>query len=214
MKTRTKSILNVAGAGALSVVMATSAFAAPQRGNDRGSQANTGRSDSRGNDNGYGSYRDNQRMNASGRVTSVSHDRNGYRVQLDRGRESYWIPESRMGNHARDLRVGVTVVFGGVFRGGRIEVDAVTWPNDNAYRNERGNDINGTVERIDVRNGTLLLRVAGNRTIDVDMRDTRRTNRVDFRDLRRGDRVTLSGQWLRNGQFEANGILSVDNRRY
>ncbi len=218
MKTNSKSVWNVAGAGALAVVMATSVFAAPQRGGDRSNPPSDARNESRGNNDG--AYRNNQRMNASGRVTSLSHDNGGYRVQLDRGRDSYWIPESRMNNRGRDLRVGVSISLGGVFRGGRIEVDAVSWPNDRGYDNNRGygNDRNdyvrGVVERVDYRSGTLQLRDSSSgRTINVDMRDTRRSSRVDLGDLRRGDRVTLTGQWLRGGRFEANAIDSVNSRR-
>jgi hypothetical protein len=224
MKASTKSVLNVAGAGALALVMATSAFAAPQRGNQ---DSNRGREESRGSqDRGRGnddSYRDNQRVNASGRVTSLSRANGGYRVQLDRGRESYWIPESRMRNRGSDLRVGISIVLGGVFRGGRVDVDAVSWPDDLGYRDERGyrNDrdyrddyVRGIVERIDYRSGVLLLRDASSRrTIEVDMRDTRRSSRIDLGDLRRGDSVTLSGQWLRSGRFEADDIESVNSRR-
>ena len=209
MNRSAKSVWNVAGAGALALLLATSAFAAPQRGNG---DANRGRSDSRS-----GSYRDNQRVNASGRVTSFSRANGGYRVQLDRGRESYWIPESRMRNRGRDLRVGISIVLGGVFRGGRVDVDAVSWPGDDGYgrngRYDRNDYLRGVVERVDVRDGVLWLRDASTRrTIEVDMRDTRRSSRIDLGDLRRGDSVTLSGQWLRGG-FAADEIESVDTRR-
>jgi hypothetical protein len=133
MRTNRKSVVNVAGAGALALVVATSAFAAPQRGNDR-------------------------------------------RADVYRGRTETRQPQNR-----------------------------------GSYRNE---SIRGVVKRIDFRSGVLLLRDASTgRTIDVDMRDTARSNRVDFGDLRRGDYVTLSGQWRRGGAFEANRIQSVDSRR-
>jgi hypothetical protein len=215
MKAGTKSVWNVAGAGALALVVATSAFAAPQRGNQDTSR---GRTDSRGtqgrSDNG--SYRDNQRVNASGRVTSFSRDNGGYRVQLDRGRESYWIPESHMRNRGRDLRVGISIVLGGVFRGGRVNVDAVSWPDDRGYRDDRYRNeyVRGVVERVDFRSGKLLLRdTSSRRTIEVDMRDTRRDSGIDLGDLRRGDSVMLSGQWQRNGRFEAERIESLNSRR-
>jgi hypothetical protein len=211
MKSNTKSVLNVAAVGALAVVMSTSAFAAPQR-DTRGNTSRTEARDTRGrSDNGGGSYRDNQRVNASGRVTSLSRDNGGYRVQLDRGRESYWIPESRIRNRGTDLRVGISVVLGGVFRGGRVDVDAVSWPDQRGYRDSY---VRGVVQRVDGRSGLLLLRDESSRqTIEVDMRDTRRSSRIDLNDLRRGDYVTLSGQWLRGGRFVADGIDSVDSRR-
>lgn len=215
MRTNSKSVLNVAGAGALALVMATSAFAAPQRGNDRQNDNNRGRTESRndrGNDNG--SYRDNQRVNGSGKVTSLSQENGGYRVQLDRGRESYWIPSSRINNRGRDLRVGVSIVLGGIFRGGRVDVDAVSWPNDRGYNSRSYDSIRGVVERVDYRSNVLLLRESSTgRTLKIDMRDTRRSSRVDLNDLRRGDRVTLTGQWLRGGTFAADQIDSVTTGR-
>jgi hypothetical protein len=225
MRTNSKSVVNVAGAGALALLMATSAFAAPQRGNDQRSNDrrgndNGGWSQSQGQDRG-GSYRDNQRVNGSGRVTSLSRDNGGYRVQLDRGRDWYYIPASHMRNRGNDLRVGVSIILGGIFRGGRIDVDAVSWPGDRGYRDDRGgygygnnDEIRGVVERVDYRSGVLLLRESSTgRTIDVDMRDTTRSSRVDLNDLRRGDRITLTGQWQRGGNFDAQRIESVSTGR-
>lgn len=199
----TKSVLQIAGAGVLALALAATASAAPARNdNDRG------RTESRNNNS---SYRDNQRVNATGKVTSFARENGGYRVQLDRGHDSYWIPESHMGNRGRNLRVGVQIVLGGVYRGGRINVDAVNWPNEAGYRDDY---VRGVVERVDLRSGTLLLRDSSSRqTIAVDMRDTRRSSRIDLGDLRRGDAVTLSGQWLRGGRFVADGIDSVNSRR-
>jgi Ni/Co efflux regulator RcnB len=217
MKT-TKTVL---AATALTLLTASSLFA-QQRGDDRrrdNSNNNNNRTqvtqrqpshDSRNDSrNGSSSYRDNQRVNTSGKVTSLSHERDGYRVQLDRGRESYWIPATRMRNH-NNLRVGVSIVLGGIFRGGRIDVDAVNWPGD---RGSNDNYVRGTVERIDLRSDVLLLRDANTgRTIEVDMRDTRRSSRVDLNDLRRGDFIEVSGDWARGGTFLADRIEAVDGR--
>lgn len=193
-----KSNKSILTATALTLLTATSLFAAPaqrdQRGN-RGSQnTQQQRSESR-------SYRENDRVNERGRVTSMQRERDGYRVQLDNRRNSYWIPASRMRNRGNDLRVGVSIVLGGVFRGGRIDVDNIGWPDDRGYRDTY---VRGTVERVDYRSDVLILRDADSRrTIEVDMRDARRNN------LRRGDYVELSGDWSRNGLFIANHIEFV-----
>ena len=217
MKTNGKSVLNVAGAGALALVLTTSAFAAPQRSDDSRGDWNRDRGDSRDSRGGYGSsYRDNQRVNASGRVTSFHRESGGYRVYLDGGRDSFWIPASRMHDRRNDLRVGISITLGGIFRGGRIDVDAISWPDDRGHRygNDRRHELRGTVERMDERRGVMLLRESGSgRTIEVDMSDTRRSRRVDFSDLRRGDHVTLSGEWERGGLFEADRIESVRTGR-
>jgi len=214
-KMKSRSVVNVAGAGALALLMATSAFAAPQRGNDeRRDDSYRGQTQSRRSDDRSG-YRENQRVNATGKITSLTRENGGYRVQLDRGRESYRIPASSIRNRGNDLRVGVSIVLGGIFRGGRIDVDAVSWPGNGGYRNNGGyrdDYVSGVVERVDRRSGVLVLRDAG-RTIEVDMRDTVRSSRVDFSDLRRGDVVTLSGQWTRGGLFAADRIDSVRSGR-
>ena len=204
---KSSKAVRMAGAGALAVLMATSLFAQSRerRNDDRGQRETRGES--------RGGSRDDERVNVSGRVTSFSRERDGYRVNLDRGRDSYWIPESRMRNRGRDLRVGISIILGGTYRGGRVDVDAVNWPDD------RGSGrydelLRGTVERVDRRDGVLLLRESGSgRVIDVDMRDTLRSSRVDLSDLRRGDAVTISGEWLRGGVFVANRIESVSTRR-
>lgn len=220
MRTNGKSVVKVAGVGALALVLTTSAFAAPQRGNDSRGDWDRGRSDSRDSRGGYGgSYRDNQRVNVSGRVTSFTRESGGYRVYLDRGRESFWIPYSHMRTRGNDLRVGISIVLGGIFRGGRIDVDAVSWPDDRRYDDRRYDDrrrdtVQGVVQRIDERRAVLLLREShSGRTVEVDMRDTRHDRRVDFSDLRRGDYVRLTGDWERGGLFEAERIESVDSGR-
>jgi hypothetical protein len=170
------------------------------------------------NSNNNRSYRENERVNATGRVTAFSHERDGYRVQLDRG-GSFWVPESRIRNHVRDLRVGISIGLGGIFRGGSINVDAVSWPGDNGgyYGNNSGygNEgyVRGVVQGIDFRRDVMTLRDdASGRLIDVDLRGTQRTSRLDANDLRRGDYVTLSGGWLRGGIFSASRIESVRTR--
>ncbi len=95
------------------------------------SQSQNNAYQSQGRVNQSSSYREGQRSNISGRVQSFSRERNGYRVHLDTG--SYWIPESRFGNRARDLRVGVSLSLGGIFSGGVFGIDAVSWPASSGY---------------------------------------------------------------------------------
>lgn len=134
----------------------------------------------------------------SGKVSSFSRERDGYRVQLDRG-QSYWVPQSTFGNRARDLRAGVSISLGGIFRGGSIYFDAVTWPQANVYGNGY---VRGIVERIDYRNATLIVRdQATGRLITAEM-----TAGSYARNLRRGDRVQLTGQWIRGGVFDVSRI--------
>jgi hypothetical protein len=154
-------------------------------------------------DNNNGGYRENQRINASGRVTSFSRERDGYRVQLDRGRESYWIPQATFGNRA--LRSGLSISLGGVFRGGSVYVDAVNWPDSGYGGGYYGNGyVRGVVDRVDYRSGTIWLQDdATGREIAAQ------TSGRSLGGLRPGDYVELSGQWIR-GTF---AVARIDNVR-
>ncbi len=146
-------------------------------------------------------YRENQRANISGRVQSFNRERDGYRVNLDSG--SYWIPESRFGNRARDLRVGVSLSLGGIYRGGVFGIDAVSWPASSGYGYDQGY-VRGVVQQVDYQSGMLTLRDASTgRLFEVDMRE------AGGAQLGRGDYVTLSGQWIQGNVFAAYRVDSV-----
>jgi hypothetical protein len=206
MKTTvTKWATKAAGAGAIALLLATPSFAQSRGDGSRNNNSDRNRQtvDAHNNDNranndrsNNNSYRENQRFNESGKVSSFTRERDGYRVQLDRGR-SFWAPESRFGNRARDLRAGVSITFGGVFRGGAFSVDAVSWPDqyDRGYAN---GFVRGVVERVNYRSGTILVRDnASGRLI---------TAQIASRNLRAGQYVELTGQWIRGGVFDVAQI--------
>src|SRR3954453_1430922 len=215
MKTTvTQWATKAAGAGEIALLLAAPAFA-QSRGdwnrnnntnNDRNGQGSYQRDDgNRSNDNN--SYRENQRINATGKVTSFNRERDGYRVQLDRG-QSFWVPQSKFGNRSRDLRVGVSITLGGIFRGGSIYADAVSWPDQYDRGYDRG-FVRGVVDRVDYRTGTVWLRDdASGRLITADV------NGRSLRNLRRGEYVELSGQWIRGGVFDVARIDNIGGRRY
>ena len=216
MKTTvTQWATKAAGAGAIALLLATPAFA-QSRGswnqnnntnNDRNGQGSYQRDNgNRSNDNN--GYRENQRINATGRVSSFNRERDGYRVQLDRG-QSFWVPQATFGNRARDLRVGVSIGLGGIFRGGSIYADAVSWPDQYGYGNgyDRG-FVRGVVDRVDYRTGTVWIRDdASGRIIAADV------NGRSLRNLRRGEYVELTGQWIRGGVFDVASVGSIRTRR-
>jgi hypothetical protein len=213
MKNTKKAAFNVVAASTTALLLATSAFAQPAPRNDgyRGQQQSYEQQQNgdRQNRSGNRQYRENERVNVSGRVSSFNRERDGYRVQLDRG-GSYWIPSSRIRN-VRDLRVGINIGLGGIFRGGDVYVDAVSWPGVAVAQNGL---LRGSVDRIDYRTGTVWLRDAGNgRVVNVDMRGNDRGDRLDLRNLRRGDFVTVSGQWVGGGVFDAYRIDNINHGR-
>lgn len=206
MKTTiSKWATKAAGAGAIALLLATPAVAQQSRGDwNRNNQDQ--RRDSRDN-NSNNNYRENQRINASGRVTSFSHERDGYRVRLENDSRSYWVPESSFRGH--QLRSGISISLGGVFRGGSIFVDAVSWPDNGGYGYRDGNGYNGgwlrgVVQNVDRRDGTLRIRDDRGRIVTAEVNGRYGAN--ELRGLRRGDVVAMSGQWLRGGIFGADRI--------
>ena len=215
MKTTvTQWATKAAGAGAIALLLATPAFAQSRgswnQNNNTNNDRNGQQSYQRDNDNhSYDnhSYRENERVNATGKVTSFDRERDGYRVQLDRG-QSFWVPQAKFGNRARDLRVGVSITLGGIFRGGSIYADAVSWPDYGYGRGYQQAFVRGLVERVDYRTGTVWLRDnASGRLIAADV------NGRSLRTLRRGEYVELSGQWIRGGVFDVASIGSIRGRR-
>lgn len=206
--------INGLSAAVMAVVMlvASSAFA------DWRSRNETSRDRDRGRQSDRGGYRDNERVTLEGKVRSMDRRSDGYRVELDRGNYSFFVPERHLRNRGRDLRVGVSIRLGGVFRGGSVFVDEVGYPGGGGYYDGsyRSNDVlRGIVERVDFRRDTLVLRdQATGRHITVDMRGADRRDRsIDLEDLRRGDLVALSGDWVRGGVFSAYRVESVNSGR-
>ena len=208
---RTRNL--IAAAVALTTLVGTSAFAESRRqdgtlrdGSNRGSVDSDRRNDSNR------SYRDNDRVTIQGRVSKFSRERDGYRVYLDQGGDSYWVPSSRLGG--RSLSVGINVSLGGVFRGGVIYVDNFGW-SDRAYNDVvHDRTVRGVVDRVDYRRGILEVRdESSGRRVTVDMVRADRRGRVGINDLRRGDYVTISGDWSRGGTFQAYRVDNVRSGR-
>jgi hypothetical protein len=208
--TSSKWVMKAAGTGAIALLLATPSFAQSRGDWNRNNDYNQ-RTESR-NDGNYrnnNNYRENQRVTETGTIRSFSRERDGYRVELDRG-QTFWVPQATFGNRARELRTGISISLGGIFRGGTIYADAVTWPGNAVYRS---NFVRGVVDRIDYRTRTIWLRDdASGRLIAADMNGRREF--AEMRGLRRGDRVELTGQWIRGGVFDVANLNMVRGRRY
>jgi hypothetical protein len=158
-----------------------------------------------------------------GRISNLSRYRDGYRVQLDRGSQWYYVPQNSLrgqGGRGIDLRVGVDVRFGGYYgNDGWFNVDSCDFV-DNGYGNGHYGDrygsrtLNGVVQRVDFRRGEVLVRDSNTgRQVQVEMRRNRDRRGVDLNDLRRGDRVSFAGTWSGRRTFEAYRIDGVRNGR-
>lgn len=147
-----------------------------------------------------------------GRINRFVHESGGYRIWVDGGRFPIWIPEARIGLFPR-LRVGLSLNFGGYYDPlGYVE--AYDYYDGASYGYGYGNTyssglLRGVVETVDYRRGTLVLRddTSGN-FVTAIIRDRR------LESLRPGDYAEISGDWTRNGVFEALRLENVDGGRY
>ena len=189
------------------------------RNHDRNDGRNHDRNDGR-NDDRYD--RGGRNLSAQGRISSLHRERGGYRVQLDRGNQWYYVPASAWrGNRNFDLRIGATIRLGGGYYDDRgyIYCSEADYYDDYGYRDRGYNDayVAGTVRRIDYRRNILELRdERTGRMVTVDAKRANRNRRrgIDVSDLRRGDYVELEGEWLRGNVFQAYRIDGVDSRRW
>ena len=148
-----------------------------------------------------------------GRVSRFLHERGGYRIWIDGGLYPIWIPEARISLFPH-LRVGLSLGFGGYYDpAGYLE--AYDYYDGGYYGGYAGSSayssglLRGTVESIDYRNSTLVLRddVTGN-FVTTLIRDRR------LESLRPGDYAEISGDWTRNGVFEGLRLEDEQGGRY
>lgn len=226
-----KRIKQLAAVLAVTTVFGASTFAEDRPHNQSGDWRN-GRSESRDGARYEGRGEGRRNLSAQGRITNLQRERDGYRVQLDRGNQWYYVPQSAWrGSRNRssvDLRIGVSIRLGGGYYDDRGYIscdDAYVddgygdYRND-GYRNDGYGDsyLTGYVQRVDYRRDVLELRDARTgRSITVDMRNVDRRGRhrrgVDVSDLRRGDYIEIAGDWSRRNVFRADYIDSVDSNR-
>jgi len=168
------------------------------------------------------SFDDRGRRSATlnGRVNRFAHERGGYRVWIDGGLYPIWIPEARI-SFFPHLRVGLSLGFGGYYDPagyleaydyydggyyGRGYYGGGYYGSGTAYSSGL---LRGTVESIDYRNDTLVLRddVTGN-FVTILIRDRR------LESLRPGDYAEISGAWTRGGVFEGIRLQDEEVGRY
>jgi hypothetical protein len=201
----------ITGIAAAALLLGTSAFADSRPLFATVSVADQGRDYDR---------RDHDRRNVSveGRVTRITREREGYRVELDRGGYSFWVRDLNAGRYGHGaLRTGINVRIGGFYepRYGYVVADSYDWLDQGpvvapGYR--AAVLIRGRIDRINRREETLWLRLDDGRMINVDMtRNDRHWNnrRVEIDDLHRGDRVTLSGSWTGRNLFLVNHVEGI-----
>lgn len=206
MKGISKLTVSTAAVMVVAASVSTSAFA------DWRNRDETFRHDRGGYENRDRDYRDNERVTVEGRISNMTRERDGYRMQLDRSNHSFWVAErSARGNN---LRIGLPVSLGGIFRRGLVYVDVIGYPD--TRRDANRVFVRGYVSDVDYRRGVLYVRDdASRRVITVNAsRLERESRRFDLDDLRRGDYVDVYGDWGSRGTLEAYRVEQRGGRRY
>ena len=160
-----------------------------------------------------------QNYNSYGRVDRFERNRNGYRVWIGGGLYPIFIPFAHWRLHP--LRVGLFVRFGGYWDplGFWSVYDYAPYYSNYGYGSQydsrydntyTSGQIRGVVESVDLRRGTLVINDEISRQfVTVEMPRDRRMD-----DVRAGDYVEFSGDWTRNGVFNANRLDRLDEGRY
>ena len=163
-------------------------------------------------------------ITVEGRVRDIDRERNGFVIRLDRGGYVLFArantdvrgDSNRRNTRVRDLRPGDWIRATGTTESSRLlEVNEIRFlrgdrgPYDRGDRVER--TLTGVVTSVDRSRGLLELREErSGRTIIVV---ARHAEWDDFDEVRRGNRIVVSGQFHRNGRFEAERI-DIDHGRW
>jgi len=162
-------------------------------------------------------------ITVEGRIRDIDRERNGFVIRLDRGHYLLFArvnTDVRGNSHnrrtrVRDLERGDWIRASGTVQSSRtVYADSIRLLREEDDRWDRDDrTLSGVVQSVDRSRGLLSIREdRTGRTITVDARRAdRHDRRNDLDDLRRGDRVVISGDWRRDGRFEAERI-DLDRR--
>lgn len=164
------------------------------------------------NNRGYGSYGNRQSYYHRGRVTRYSPWNGGYRVWIAGSPYPFFVPFAYW-NPGR-FRIGVTIGLGGYYNDlgyydyydGYRDGYYDSYRSNPGYRGNSEADFRGTVESVDRRGDSFVVRnEATGSFITVVLRD----NREGF--PRVGDFVAVRGDWTNSGYFRAYDVDFLDN---
>jgi hypothetical protein len=154
------------------------------------------------------------RISTQGTITSMSQEGDQYRIVLNHGSYTYYIPRSMV--QSRDIRVGDQVRVGGVVNGDIVNSDYIAFSGDPAYARDpayrsvpygqRG-WMSGTVTEIHQHYHYLTMRDdATGLPVKVDVRQMDEKRSVNVWRTRPGDHISVNGSWENRDTFQANRV--------
>jgi hypothetical protein len=183
-------------ASGLAILLSSAAFAAPAP-----------------QDNGTYTYRAD-RISTQGTVTSMTREGDQFRVVLNHGSYTYYVPASMIRD--REIRVGDQVRVGGIVAGDIVNSDYVAFSGQPGYTADpsyRGVPfgstgwMSGTVIDTNRRLNFVTIRDDSSglpMKIDVRNMDTKRS--VNVWRTHRGDHITVNGSWENRDTFGATRV--------
>ena len=154
------------------------------------------------------------RVSSQGRITSITRVGDQFRVELNHGAYTYYVPMSMV--NGSELQIGAVVRIGGLVNGEAVNADYFAlegWPtyaHDPMYRDvpygSRG-WMSGTVVDTNRRLNFITVRddATGNMfKIDTRAMDTKRSVNVWRTTV--GDHVNVNGSWENHNTFRADRI--------
>ena len=154
------------------------------------------------------------RISTQGQITSMSLEGDQYRVVLNHGSYTYYVPASMVRN--RDIRVGDRVRIGGIVSGDTVNADYVAFSDETGYATDPSYRavpygsigwMSGTVMNVNRRLGYITIRDdASGLPVKIDVRkiDTKRS--VNVWKTRSGDHISINGSWENRNTFEASRV--------
>ena len=157
------------------------------------------------------------RITYQGHVTSMVADGAGYRVTLDNGGYTYWVPAATISD--RNIRVGDYVRFDGYGSSGLVTVDSAAWLGDRYYNPQvspygqpmyssaPAGVMVGVVQSVNRHYNYITVRdQVTNRLVKIDVRRMETRDSVNVWRLRPGDRINISGGWENHNTFQADRV--------
>lgn len=154
------------------------------------------------------------RISTQGRITTMTREGDQYRVTLNHGAYTYYVPVSTVVN--RDLRVGDRVRIDGLISGDVVNADMVAFPGEASYARDpmyRGVPygsigwMSGVVQSTNRHMGYLTVRDDANGiNYKIDVRNMDRSRPINVWGLRPGDHITINGGWENRNTFNATRI--------
>ncbi len=184
-------------ASGLAVVLSSAAIAAPQYDrDDRDHDREHHRSD---------------RISTQGQITSINRERDQFRLVLNHGSYTYYVPVASVRN--RDIRIGDNVRIGGVVAGDSVNADYIAFVGEPEYRNDpayrgvpygQSGWMSGTVLSVNRRLNYVTIRDdQSGLPVKIDVRGMDTRHSVNVWRTRTGDHISVNGSWGNRDTFAA-----------